>query len=98
MHLKHTSKQYNKTLQEYEQLAQIIDSGVDELQETNVDTDIAVSTHDGNVDETMEIPYPGKYDYYDPDRPSSQCYKILEQLGTMKDLCLLRVFKLHSIT
>ena len=59
-------------MQEYETLAQIKDSVLDELQNTNVDTDIAVSAHDGNIDETMEIPHLGKYDYYDPDRLSVQ--------------------------
>ena len=55
-------------MQEYEPLAQTIDSAVDELQDTSVDTDTAVSKHGGNKDERMEIPHLGKY----PDWPDIQ--------------------------
>ena len=71
MHLRYTWEQYSKTW-EYEPLTQIIGNVIDEIQDTNLDTDSVVSTHDGSLDETMQIPYPGKYDYYDPDRPSIQ--------------------------
>ena len=59
-------------MQEYEPLVQIIDSVEAELQETNIDIDIAASTQDGNIDETMQIPHPGNYDSYDLDRPGVQ--------------------------
>ena len=62
--------QNSPKMEENKPLAQIIDNGVDELQDTNVHTNKAVSIDDGNMDETMEIPHPGKYYYYDPDRPS----------------------------
>ena len=82
-------------MQECEPLAQIIDSAVDELQDTDVDTDIAVSTHDGNIDgnttsheiwhvmiQTVQL---------------SKGYMILRQLWTLKHLCSLTVFRLHKI-
>ena len=59
-------------MQVYEQLAQIIDSVVDELQDANIDADIAVSTHDGSIGKIMWMPHPGKYNYYYPDRPGIQ--------------------------
>ena len=48
-------------MQEYEPLAQVIDNVVDGLQNTNLHTDITVSTHDEFIDETMQIQHPGKY-------------------------------------
>ena len=42
-------------MQVNEQLAQILDNIVDESQDTNIDTDIVVSTHDESIVETMQI-------------------------------------------
>ena len=55
-------KTVQQKLHEHKPLAQIIDIVVDELQHINEDTDMAVSIHDGNIAETMEIPHPGKCD------------------------------------
>ena len=49
-------------MQEYEPLAQFIESVVDELQDTNIDTKITVSTHDRNTDDRIQMPNSEKYE------------------------------------
>ena len=85
-------KQSNKNAELWA-LAQIIDNVVDEVQDTNVDTDITVSADDGNKYELMEMPHEVKYDYSDADRPSIQSCTILGQLWTMKYLWSMAVFR-----
>ena len=70
MLLKYTPKQYSNNAGIWT-ISKVIQC-LAKLQDTYLHTGIAVFAHNGSIDETMQIPIQGNFDFHDRDRPVIQ--------------------------